>query len=73
MLDTHLDLLDTDIPTKYFVCLRNIFKTSSRHVFKITSRHNFKTSSGHVFKMKYYLAPDSALHSAPYSAPDSKI
>ena len=23
--------------------------------------------------MKYYLAPDSALHSAPYSAPYSKI
>ena len=34
LLDTHLDLLDTDIPSKYFVCLHNVFKTSSRHVFK---------------------------------------
>ena len=52
--DTHLDLLSpdkyTDIPSKYFVCLHNIFKTSSRHVFKTSSRHVFKTSSRHVFK-----------------------
>ena len=34
LLDTHLDLLDTDIPSKYFACLHNVFKTSSRHVFK---------------------------------------
>ena len=26
LLDTHLDLLDTDIPSKYFACLRNVFK-----------------------------------------------
>ena len=32
--DTHLDLLDKDIPSKYFACLRNVLKTSSRHVFK---------------------------------------
>ena len=38
LLDTHLDLLDTDIPSKYFVCLHNVFKTSSRHVFKMSSR-----------------------------------
>ena len=49
LLDTHLDLLDTDIPSKYFVCLHNVFKTSSRHVFKTSSRHIFKTSSRHVF------------------------
>ena len=30
LLDTHLDLLDTDIPSKYFACLHNVFKTSSR-------------------------------------------
>ena len=29
--DTHLDLLDTDIPSKYFVYLHSVFKTSSRH------------------------------------------
>ena len=44
LLDTHLDLLDTDIPSKYFACLHNVFKTSSRHVFKTSSRHVFKTS-----------------------------
>ena len=38
LLDTHLDLLDTDIPSKYFACLHNVFKTSSRHVFKTSSR-----------------------------------
>ena len=37
LLDTHLDLLDTDIPSKYFACLHNVFKTSSRHVFKTSS------------------------------------
>ena len=54
LLDTHLDLLSpgkyTDIPSKYFVCLHNIFKTSSRHVFKTSSRHVFKTYSRHVLK-----------------------
>ena len=38
MLDAHLDLLDTDIPSKYFVCLHNVLKTSSRYVFKTFSR-----------------------------------
>ena len=38
LLDTHLDLLDTDIPSKYFAFLHNVFKTSSRHVFKTCSR-----------------------------------
>ena len=35
--------LGTIIPSKHFVCLQDVFKTSSRHVFK--------TPSGHVFKM----------------------
>ena len=48
--DTHLDLLDTDIPSKYFACLHNVFKTSSRHVFKTSSRHVFKTCLQDVFK-----------------------
>ena len=34
LLHTHLDLLDTDIPSKYFVSLHSVFKTSSRYVFK---------------------------------------
>ena len=32
LLDTHLDFLDTDIPSKYFVCLHSVFKTSSRRL-----------------------------------------
>ena len=47
---THLDLLDTDIPSKHFVCFQDVLKTSSRHVFKTSSRYVFKTSSRHVFK-----------------------
>ena len=50
LLHTHLDLLDTDIPSKYFVSLHSVFKTSSRYVFKTSSRYAFKTSSRHVFK-----------------------
>ena len=50
LLDTHLDLLDTDIPSKHFVCLHNVFKTSWRHVFKTSSINVFKTPSRHVFK-----------------------
>ena len=50
LLDTHLDLLYTDIPNKYFACLHDVFKTSSIHVFKTSSRHVFRTSSRHVFK-----------------------
>ena len=38
LLDTHLDLLYTDIPSKYFACLHNVFKTSLRHVLKTSSR-----------------------------------
>ena len=48
LLDTHLDLLDRDIPSKYFACLHNVFKTSSRHVFNTSSRrlqrNNFSSS-----------------------------
>ena len=29
LLDTYLGFLDTDIPSKYFACLYNVFKTSS--------------------------------------------
>ena len=50
LLDTHLDLLGTDIPSKYFAFLHNVLKMSSRHVFKTSSRHIFKKSSRHFFK-----------------------
>ena len=39
-----LDLLDTIIPCKHFVCLQNTLKTSSRPVFETSSRHVLKTS-----------------------------
>ena len=44
LLDIHSDLLDRDIPCKQFVCLQDVFKTSSRHVIKMSSRHVFKKS-----------------------------
>ena len=53
LLDTHLDLLDTDITSKNFVCLRDVLKTSSRYVFETSSRHVFNTSSTHVLKTSW--------------------
>ena len=50
---THSDLLDTDIPSKHFVCLQDVLKTSSRHVFKTSSKYVFKVSSRHVFKTSW--------------------
>ena len=44
LLDTHLDLLDTDITSKHFVCLQDILKSSWRYVFQTSSRHVLKTS-----------------------------
>ena len=41
---THLDLLDTDMASKHFVCFQDVLKTSARHVFKTSLRHVFKTS-----------------------------
>ena len=45
LLDTHLDLSDTDIPSKHFVCLHDLLKTSSKHAFKTSSRRVFNISS----------------------------
>ena len=42
---THLDLLDTDIPIKHFVCLQDVFKTCLQDVFKTCLQDVFKTSS----------------------------
>ena len=50
LLDTHLDFLDIDIPSKYFVCLQDVLKTASRYIFKTSLRHTFKTSSRQLFK-----------------------
>ena len=64
MLETHLDLLDTDIPSKHFVCLQDFLKTSSRHVFRTSSRHAFKTSSRHVFKTNKCLLDLAGRHAS---------
>ena len=54
LLDTHLDMLDKNIPSKhYFFCLQDILKTSSRLVFKTSSRHAFKMSLRHIFKTSW--------------------
>ena len=39
LLDIQLDLLDIDIPSKYFVCLHNAFKMSSWRLQDMSSRH----------------------------------
>ena len=39
LLDTHLDLLDIDLPSILKMSLRQLLKTSSKHVFKAFSRH----------------------------------
>ena len=42
LLDTHLDFFSTDIPSKHFFCLQDVFQD----VLKTSSRHVLKTSSG---------------------------
>ena len=34
LLDTHLDLLDTNTPSKHFVFLQDVLKASSRHLWR---------------------------------------
>ena len=50
LLDTHLDLLDTNIPSNLFVSLQDMLKSSSRYLFKTSSIRVFKKCSRHVFK-----------------------
>ena len=57
LLDKHLDLLDTDILSKYFVCLHRVFKTSSRYVFKTSSRPVLKTSSRRLQDQQMFVGP----------------
>ena len=47
---TNLDLLDTGIPGKHFVCLQDVLKTSSRCLQNTSSRHVFKTCLQDVLK-----------------------
>ena len=55
LLDTHLDLLDTDIPSKYFVFLHSVFKTSSRYAFKTSSRRLQDVLSVTIFRLQRLL------------------
>ena len=48
LLDTHLDLLDTDISSKYFACLHNVFKMSPRHLQDMSLRRLQEMSSRHL-------------------------
>ena len=41
LLDTHLNLLDTAISSKHFVCLQDVFKVPSRHIFKALLQGKF--------------------------------
>ena len=38
-------LLETNIPSKHFVCLQDVLRTSWRHVFKTSSKYVVKTPS----------------------------
>ena len=49
-LDTHLDSLDTNIPSKYLVCLQSVFKICLRGIFKTCLQCVFKTSLQDVLK-----------------------
>ena len=44
LLDTNLDLLHTDISSKCFFYLNNVFKICLQDIFKTSWRHVFKTS-----------------------------
>ena len=50
LLDTHLDLLDTDIPSKYFVCLHNVSKRCLQDVFKTCLPRHLARFLKDVFK-----------------------
>ena len=62
LLDTHLDLLDTDIPNKQSICLQDVLKTSSRHFFKTSSRYIFKTSSKRLQRNNFSSSKTSSRH-----------
>ena len=47
---THLDLLDTDILSKHFVCFQDVLKTSSRHIFRRYLQDVLKICPQDVFK-----------------------
>ena len=52
LLDAHLHLLDTDIPSKYFVYLHNVFKMSSRCLQDMFSRRLEDVFSVTIFRLQ---------------------
>ena len=44
LLDTHLDLLDTDIPNKQFVCLQDVLRRLQDMSSRGLQRNNFSSS-----------------------------
>ena len=54
--------LETDIPSKYFVCLQDVLKTSSRLVFETSSRHVFKTSLRRLQRNNFLSSKTSSKH-----------
>ena len=52
LVDSHLDLLDTDIPSKYFFCLHNVFKRCLQDIFKTCLQDVLKTSSAQQFFLR---------------------
>ena len=68
LLDTYLDLFDTDNSSNHFVCLQDVLKTSSRHVFKTSSVSQFfifqdvlKTSWRHALKTSWRRLKDQQM------------
>ena len=62
LLDTYLDLLDTGILNKHFVCLQDVLKTSSRHLFKTPPRHVLKTYWKLFQRNKFLSSKTSSKH-----------
>ena len=45
LLDTHLDFLDNDVPSKHFVCLQGVFKICLQGFFKTCLQNVLQTPS----------------------------
>ena len=45
LLDTHLDFLDKDVPSKHFVCLQGVFKICLQGFFKTCLQNVLQTPS----------------------------
>ena len=62
LLNVHLNLLDTLIPSKHFVCLPDVLLTSSRHVFKKCLQGILMASSAQQFFVSQHVLNMSSRH-----------